>query len=136
MKSLPLIIGFGVAIFIFGGIIAYSRLLVIGTTIAVVFVASVLYKTYLAAPGCNSDDVTILVIKQISSQFSNQILDEQKIQTISRGFLSYRNECEMEVAPITGYDAGTAQKWTRITYSTSWSKPSGAINVEAHIIGP
>ena len=136
MQSLPFLIGLGVVIILFGGITAYNRLLAIGTAIVVVLTASVLYKRYLIAPECNSDDVTIVVIKEISSKFSNQILDEQKVRTTSRGLLSYRNTCEMQVAPMSRYGAATAHKWTRITYSTSWSTPSGGVNVEAHVIGP
>ena len=136
MKGMPFAIALGVAILIFGGIVAYNRLLAIGTGLVIAFIASVLYRTYLSAPECTSDEATIGVIKEISLKFPNKIFDEKNIHKVSGGFLSSHNECEMEITPMAKYGIRTTQTWTRITYSTSWSKPDGTVNVEAHVAGP
>ena len=125
----------GAAIGIFGGVIWFNRFLAAGSALAVALLASVLYQTYFVAPACDSDDVTFAVTQELSSKFTNHALSNRHIRTLEGGLLSSRNKCEMQVTPMLAYGAQGVQKWTTVTYSTSWSKPNGDVDVQARIAG-
>jgi hypothetical protein len=129
------VIGLGVVLSVFGGVVWFNRLLAVGSAVAVVLVATILYHRFLSAPGCGSDDVTFAVTEEISPKFSNDALTISNIRTVRGGFLSLHSECEMDVTPMFEHSIGTVQTWTRVVYSTSRSELGGDVKVKARTVG-
>jgi hypothetical protein len=126
----------GGLILIFGGVLWFSRVLAIGAAVVVAVVIGGLYHSYLTAPECDADDVTFQVSKDLSSKFPSGAITVRNVRMVTGGFFSSRNDCEMEVAPMGGFGAGSMQSWAQVAYSTSRLAPGGVANVEVRRVGP